>query len=145
LVAAAGYVIDFEVGQSCGEAHGSGTPEIGGGWRGYSPIFPISRHFNEFRDHGLKVEIKLFPLRIRRTTSLSISTPSQRDLLGNARATPVGITPFQCNDGLDEFFRRSFQASLTSVLGRKQQAVLSFSHPLVEMQKSGRLQDDGRT
>ena len=68
---------------------------------------------------------------------------SQRDLLGDAGATPVGITPFQFNDGLDEFFIRSFRARLALALEGKQPAVLSFGQHLVEMQKSGRLQDDG--
>ena len=70
---------------------------------------------------------------------------SQGDLLGDSGTTPGGITPLQFNDCVDEFFIRSFRARLTPVLGRKQQAVLSFRQHLVEMQESGRLQDDGGT
>src|SRR5947209_11333840 len=59
--------------------------------------------------------------KMRRTTSLSISTPEgQRDLLGNSRAAPTGITPFHFNDGIDEFFGRSFRTSPTAVFGGAQ-------------------------
>jgi hypothetical protein len=57
----------------------------------------------------------------------------------------AGITPLQFNDCVDEFFIRPFRARLTPALGRKQQAVLSFRQNVVEMQQSGRLQDNGRT
>src|SRR5215471_2587463 len=70
---------------------------------------------------------------------------SQRDLLGDAGATPVEITPFQFNDCVDELFIRSVRARLTPALERKQHAVLSFSQHLVEMQQRGWLQDDGGT
>ena len=69
---------------------------------------------------------------------VDFNAESQRDLLCDAGTTPVGIAPFQFNDCLDEFFLRSFRARLTSVLGRKQHAVLSLNQHLVEMQKSGK-------
>jgi hypothetical protein len=68
----------------------------------------------------------------------------QGELLSHSRATPVGITPFHFNDGVDEFSMRSFWAMLTPALGRKQHAVLSFRQYAVEMQQSRRLQDEGR-
>ena len=70
---------------------------------------------------------------------------SQRDLLGESGTTPGGITPFQFNDCVDEFFIRSFRATLTPALEGKQPAVLSLRQNVVEMQKSGRFQDDGGT
>jgi hypothetical protein len=56
-----------------------------------------------------------------------------------------GITPFHGNDGVDEFFVRSLRARPTPALGRKQHKVLSFHQQVVEMQQSGRLQNDGGT
>src|SRR6516165_9596590 len=70
---------------------------------------------------------------------------SQGDLLGDAGTTPVEITPFQFNDGVDEFFMRSFRARPTPALERKQHAVLSFGQHVVEMRQRGWLQDDGGT
>jgi hypothetical protein len=67
---------------------------------------------------------------------------SQRDLLGNSGTAPVGITPFHFHDGVDEFFLRSTRARPTHAHGRKQHAVLSSPQHLVEMQQSGRLQND---
>src|SRR5437016_5843358 len=54
-----------------------------------------------------------------------------------------GITPFHFNDGVDEFFLRSIRARPTPALGRKQHAVLSSPQHVMEMQQSGRLQNDG--
>ena len=68
---------------------------------------------------------------------------SQRDLLGDSGTAPVGITPFHFNDGVDEFFLRSIRARPTPTLGRKQHAVLSSPQHVMEMQQSGRLQNDG--
>ena len=70
---------------------------------------------------------------------------SQGDLLGDAGTTPVEIPPFQFNDGIDEFFIRSFRAGRTPALVRKQHAVLLFGQHVVEMQQRGWLQDDGGT
>jgi hypothetical protein len=67
----------------------------------------------------------------------------QRDLLGNSGTAPVGITPFHFNDGVNEFFVRSLRAGPPTARGRKQHAVLSFHQHVVEMQQSGRLQNDG--
>jgi len=74
-----------------------------------------------------------------------LHTKSQRDLLRNARTTPAGITPFHCHDGLAEVLVGSLRARPTAVPRRKQHAVLSFAQHTVEMQQSGRLQNDGVT
>ena len=76
---------------------------------------------------------------------VDLDAESQRDLLGNSGTAPVRITPFHFNDGVDEFFLRSLRARSTPALGRKQHAVLSFPQQTVEMQQSGRLQNDGGT
>jgi hypothetical protein len=60
---------------------------------------------------------------------------SYRDLLGDSGATPVGITPLHFNDRVDEFFIRPFRARLTPALERKEQAIFSLRHHLVEMQQ----------
>jgi hypothetical protein len=73
---------------------------------------------------------------------VDLNAESQRDLLGDSGTTPLGITAFQFNDCVDEFLIRSFRARLTPALGRKQHAVLSLPQHTVEMQQSGRLQDD---
>src|SRR5215468_12132819 len=72
-------------------------------------------------------------------------TESQRDLLSNAGTTPAGVTPFHCHDGLDEVFVGSLRARPTTAPRRKQHAVLSFAQHTLEMQQSGRLQNDGGT
>jgi hypothetical protein len=76
---------------------------------------------------------------------VDFNAESQRHLLRDSGATPVGITSFQFNDCVDEFSIRSFRARLTPALGRKQHAVLSLRQHVVEMEQSGRLQDDGGT
>jgi hypothetical protein len=73
---------------------------------------------------------------------ISFNAESQRDLLDDSGTTPLGITPFQFNDCVDEFLIRSFRASLMPALGRKQHAVFSFRQHAVEIQQSRRLQDD---
>jgi hypothetical protein len=73
---------------------------------------------------------------------VDFNAESQRDLLGDAGTTPVRIATFQFNDCVNELLIRSFRARLAPALGRKQHAVLSFDQHLVEMQQSGRLQDD---
>ena len=73
---------------------------------------------------------------------VDFNAESQRDLLGDSGTTPLGITPFQFNDCVDEFLIRSFGARLMTALGRKQHAVFSLRQLAVEMQQSGRLQDD---
>jgi hypothetical protein len=47
---------------------------------------------------------------------VDFNAESQHDLLGNTWTTLVGITPFQFNDCLDEFFIRSFRARLALAL-----------------------------
>ena len=76
---------------------------------------------------------------------IDLHTESQRDLLSNAGTTPAGIAPFHCHDGRDEVFVGSLRARPTAVPGRKQHAVLSFAQHTVEMQQSGRPQNDGGT
>jgi hypothetical protein len=39
---------------------------------------------------------------------IDLDAESQRDLLGNAGTTPIGITPFHLNNGVDYLFLRSF-------------------------------------
>jgi hypothetical protein len=47
--------------------------------------------------------------RIRRTTSLSMSTPEcQGDLLSNSLATPRAVPPFHFDNRIGQLFRRSF-------------------------------------
>ena len=70
---------------------------------------------------------------------------SQGDLLGDAGTTPAGIPPFHCHDGLDEVLVGSLRAGPTAAPRRKQHAVLSLAQHTVEMQQSGRLQNDGGT
>src|ERR1700693_5394486 len=76
---------------------------------------------------------------------VDFSAESPRDLLGDSGTTPVGITPLQFNDCVDELFIRSFRARPTPAFGRKQYAVLSFRQHAMERQQSGRLQDDSGT
>ena len=44
---------------------------------------------------------------------VDVDTERQRDLLGDAGTTPVGITTFHCNDRVNEFFLRSLRARPT--------------------------------
>jgi hypothetical protein len=76
---------------------------------------------------------------------IDLHTESQRDLLSSAGTTPAGITPFHCHDGLDEVFVGSLRARPTAARRRKQHAVLSLAQHTVEMQQSGRLQNNGGT
>jgi len=76
---------------------------------------------------------------------IDLHAKSQRNLLSNAGATPAGISPFHCHDGLDEVVVGSLRARPTAAARRKQHAVLSFAQHDVEMQQSGRLQNDGGT
>src|SRR5215510_15433081 len=76
---------------------------------------------------------------------IDLHSESQRDLLRNAGTTPAGIPPLHCYDGIDEVLVGSLRARPTAAPGRKQDAVLSFAQHTVEMQQSGRLQNDGGT
>ena len=73
---------------------------------------------------------------------VDFNAESQGGLLSDAGATPVRIATFQFNDCVNEFLIRSFRARLALALKGKQHAVLSFDQQLVEMQKSGRPQDN---
>src|SRR5213593_3041930 len=57
-------------------------------------------------------------------------------VLGNSGTTPTRITPFHFNDGIDDFFSRSFWTRPTPVIGRKQETVLSFDQHVMEAQES---------
>ena len=50
---------------------------------------------------------------------VDFNAASQRDLLGDAGATPVGITPFQFKDCVNEFLIRPFRARLAPALEGK--------------------------
>ena len=76
---------------------------------------------------------------------VDLDAESQRDLLSDAGTAPARIPTFHGNDGVDEVFLRSLRARPTPALGRKQHAVLSLLQHTVEMQQSGRLQNDGGT
>src|SRR6516225_4006352 len=76
---------------------------------------------------------------------VDLHTESQRNLLSNAGTTPAGISLFHCHDGFNDVSVGSFRARPTATPRRKQHAVLSFAQRTVEMQQSGRLQNDGGT
>ena len=56
-----------------------------------------------------------------------------------------GLRCFHCYNGVNEVFFRSLRTRPVPALRRKQQAVLSFPQDTVEMEQSGRLQNDGGT
>jgi hypothetical protein len=76
---------------------------------------------------------------------VDLDAESQRNLLSDAGTAPVGIATFHGNDGVDEVFLRSLRARPTPALRRKHHAILSLLQHTVEMQQSGRLQNDGGT
>jgi hypothetical protein len=76
---------------------------------------------------------------------VDVDAESQRDLLSDAGTTPAGIMTFHCNDDVDEVFLRALGARTTPALVREQHAVFSFPQQTVEVQQSGRLQNDGGT
>ena len=73
---------------------------------------------------------------------VDIDTEGQRDLLCNSRAAPRGVAPFHFNDGIDQFFFRTFRTRPTPGMGRKQLAMLSFDEEVMEMEQSGGLQNN---
>src|SRR5215470_8500571 len=70
-------------------------------------------HLAEERQPGWASRIRFRPVRNAEDTANHIlvdgNAESQGDLLGDAGTTPVEITPFQFNDGVDELFMRSFR------------------------------------
>src|SRR5215472_3207733 len=76
---------------------------------------------------------------------VDIDAEGQRDLLCNSRAAPRGVAPFHFNDGIDQFFFRSFRTRPTPALGREQEAVLSFDEHVMKMEQSGGLQYNRRS
>ena len=82
---------------------------------------------------------------MRRTTSLSISTPKAKAICWAMRGHLTGIAPFHGHHGVDEFLVGSLRAGSTPALGRKQQAVLSFPQQVVQRQPGGGLPHDGGT
>src|SRR6516164_4054525 len=105
-------------------------------------------HVTEKREPGRTSRIRSRPVMAQDAANnilVDLDTESQRDLLGNAEAAPVWITPFHGNDGVDEFLLRSLRARPTPALGRKQQAVLSFFQRVVGIEQSRSLQNNGGT
>jgi hypothetical protein len=78
-------------------------------------------HVTEEREPGWASRVRFRPVMNAQDTTHHILTDfnaeSQRDLLGDSGTTPVGITPFQFNDCVDEFLTRSFRARVTPALG----------------------------
>ena len=68
-----------------------------------------------------------------------------RDYSGPQGTAPTGVTSFHGNYGIDEVFVRTFRTRPTPPFGRKQDSVLSFSQHAVEMQQSGRFQNNSGT
>src|SRR6516165_6168733 len=112
-----------------------------------SQLHILVLHVTEKRDPGRTSRIRFRPVTDAQDAAnnilVDVDAESQRDLLGNAGAAPVGITPFHGNDGVDEFLLRSLRARPTPALGRKQQAVLSFFQRVVEIEQSRSLQNNG--
>src|SRR5262249_24100089 len=83
---------------------------------------------------------------MRRTTSLSISTPKARvtccAILGQP---PTRIPSFHFHNDVDEFFGGALRTRMAVALRRKQQAIFSLGQRLVQMQQRGRLQSNSRT
>src|SRR5580700_11489964 len=108
-------------------------------------IIPFRSGISKF-SRGTTSRIRFRPVTNAQDTANNIlvdfDAESQSNLLGNSRAAPTGITPFHFNDRVDEFFTRSFRTRLSPTLGRKQHLILSFRQQVVEMQQSGRLQND---
>src|SRR5215472_14005517 len=67
---------------------------------------------------------------------VDINAEGQRDPLCNSRAAPRGVAPFHFNDGIDQFFFRTFWTRSTLGMGRKQLAILSFDEQVMEMEQS---------
>jgi hypothetical protein len=76
---------------------------------------------------------------------VDVDREGERDLLGNAGTAPAGIAPFHCYNRINEVLLRSLRTRPMPALGRKQQAILSFSQQAVEMQQSRGLQNDRGT
>jgi hypothetical protein len=75
---------------------------------------------------------------------VDLHSEGQRNLLRDSRTPPAGIAPFHLDDGVDQFLLGSFRTGMAPTSGGKQSAVLSFGQHVVELQQSGRLQNDGR-
>ena len=106
-------------------------------------------HVAEKRKPGWTAQIRFRPVMNRKDTAnnilVDLDAESQRDLLGDAGTTPDGIAPFHCDDGVDEFFVRSLRARPTPALAENNMRYFRFLQHTVEMQQSGRLQNDGGT
>jgi hypothetical protein len=75
---------------------------------------------------------------------VDLLSEGQRNLLRDSRTSPAGIASFHFNDGVDQFLFGSFRTGMAPTSGGKQHAVLSSGQCVVEMQQSGRLENDGR-
>ena len=73
---------------------------------------------------------------------VDLDSENQRDLLGDAGTSPAGISPLHGNHGINEVFVWSLRARSRPAFRRKQDAVLSFAQDGVEMQQSGRFQNN---
>jgi len=63
---------------------------------------------------------------------VDLNAESQRDLLGNSRTAPVGITSFHFDDGVDELWFGPFGPDRRPRLGENQQAIFSSAEQAVE-------------
>ena len=67
---------------------------------------------------------------------VDVDAEGQSDLLGNSFTAPGRIASFHLNDGIDEFFGRSFRTRPAPVIGRKQEAILVVCQHLVKVEQS---------
>src|SRR5262249_33040529 len=75
--------------------------------------------------------------RIRRTTSLSMSTPNAKAICSAIRLQPqLQLRPFHFKDRVDQFFRRAFGTWPTDSFGGKQHSVLLLDQHFMKMQQS---------
>src|SRR4051794_7999763 len=76
---------------------------------------------------------------------VDLDAERQRDLLSNAGTTPIGVSAFHSNDGIDDVFVRSPRARPMAAFGREQNTVPPFPQQAVKVQQRGRLQNNSRT
>ncbi len=76
---------------------------------------------------------------------VDLDAESQRDLLSNARTAPAGIAPFHYNNGVNEIFLRSLRTRRCLRSDENNKRYFRLLSTAVEMQQSGRLQNDGGT
>ena len=74
---------------------------------------------------------------------IDLDTEGVGDLLGNPRAAETRIAPFQLDNGVDQFLRRSFGTRFGPVAGREKPMILALEQCRVESEQGGRPQDEG--